>query len=287
LKRYRFVPPGDWPPNKTFPTVLMVPPNVFKNDMITDDGEMHERHASYDLQFAGFLVFQVETRLAPPGSLPDQQSGDSGYAPEQTDDLKRQILAAINDSQCDGEIFLVGGSAGGTLALWCALDAASTVTGWDETARAHIKAVVSLSGPSQFCDWTNPGNIPPDALTDFEHDLENYVHLPYSTEPPCDPNCDLEAVNCPLDEASPAWLVSHGATSNPPAFMLYATDGDPVPNAQAGDMFQALMDQYGTTFDVQLWIILISTPVHTTMHSSIGPRKTMPWVAMVSAFTKK
>src|SRR6267378_4067555 len=36
LKRYRFVPPGAWPPNKKFPTVLMVPPNVFKNDHIID-----------------------------------------------------------------------------------------------------------------------------------------------------------------------------------------------------------------------------------------------------------
>jgi acetyl esterase/lipase len=143
LKRYRFVPPGAWPPNKTFPTVLMVPPNIFKNDHIIDDGEPHERHASYNLQFAGFLVFQVETRLAPPGNLPGQAPGDLGYAPEQTDDLKRQILAAINDPQCNGNIYLVGGSSGGTLALWCALDPATgAVTGWDETARSHIKAVV-------------------------------------------------------------------------------------------------------------------------------------------------
>ena len=243
LKRYRFVPPGTWPPNKTFPTVLMVPPNVFKNDMITDDGEMHERHASYDLQQAGFLVFQVDTRLAPPGHLPEQQPDDYGYAPEQTNDLKRQILAALNDSQCDGDIFLVGGSAGGTLSLWCALDPASTVSGWDETARAHIKAVVSLSGPAKFCDWN--GSVP---LTEFENDLDNYVHLPDQTN--CDPDCSYIGTSCLLDYASPAWLVSNGATSNPPGFMLYATTGDPVPNEQATDMWMALMDQYGTTFDV-------------------------------------
>ena len=118
LKRYRFVPPGAWPENKKFPTVLMVPPNVFKLDSITDDGELHERRASYDLMFASFLVFQVETRLAPPGKLPGQLPSDPGTAPEQTDDLKRQILAAINDRQCNGNIYLVGGSAGGTLALW-------------------------------------------------------------------------------------------------------------------------------------------------------------------------
>jgi acetyl esterase/lipase len=159
LKRYRFQPPQG-PGSLTPPwrTVLMVPPNIFKNDMITDDGEIHERHASYDLQQAGFLIFQVETRLAPPGHLLNQL--EKGYAPEQTDDLKRQILAAINDSQCNGNIYLVGGSSGGTLALWCALDPATgAVSGWNEAARAHIKAVVSLSGPSQLCDWSNPGNV--------------------------------------------------------------------------------------------------------------------------------
>jgi pimeloyl-ACP methyl ester carboxylesterase len=170
----------------------------------------------------------------------------------QTDDLKRQILSALADPDCNGNIYLVGGSAGGSLALWCALDPASTVSGWGETARSHIKAVVSLSGPSLFCDWSNPGGIPDDGLSDFEHDLQNYVHMPYSLQP-CDPACDFGVVNCPLDPASPAWLVTHGATSNPPAFMLYATDGDPVPNSQAFDMFQALTNHYGAGFDVHKW----------------------------------
>ena len=209
--------------------------------MITDDGEFHERHASYNLQFAGFLVFQVETRVAPPGRLENQL--ERGYAPEQTDDLKRQILAAINDPQCNGNIYLVGGSAGGTLALWCALDPASTVSGWDETARSHIKAVVSLSGPTQFCDWN--GSVP---LTEFENDLDNYVGLPDQTD--CDHDPDQK-----LNHASPAWLVSHGATSNPPPIRLYSSTGDPVPWEQAEDMYQALKTQYGPTFDVQRWIM--------------------------------
>jgi hypothetical protein len=36
---------------------------------------------------------------------------------------------------------------------------------------------------------------------------------------------------------------------------LYATEGDPVPWGQAEDMFQALITQYGMTFDVQRWIM--------------------------------
>ena len=137
LQRFRFVPPGAWPQNKTFPTVLMLPPDIFKLES-ADDGVPTEKQASYDLQFAGFLVFQVDHRLAPPGALGHQLPTDKGYAPEQTDDLKRQILAALADPQCNGNIYLVGGSAGGTLVLWCALDPLPTVSGWDETARSHL-----------------------------------------------------------------------------------------------------------------------------------------------------
>jgi pimeloyl-ACP methyl ester carboxylesterase len=173
---------------------------------------------------------------------------DKGYAPEQTDDIKRQILAALADPQCNGSIYLVGGSAGGSLVLWCALDPASTVSGWDETARSHIKGVVSFSGPTDFCDWSNPGGIPPNKLTDFENDLDNYVNLLPQTDCDHDPNGNLE-------HASPQWLVTNGATSNPPPIRLYATQGDPVPNSQGTDMFQALKTQYGNSFDVVLWIM--------------------------------
>ena len=242
LHRFRFVPPTPYGP--TYPTVLMLPPDVFKLEY-GDRGNPTEQQASYDLQQAGFLVFQVDHRLAPPGALDGQvYSVDStGRFPDQTDDLKRQIMAALADSQCNGNIYLVGGSAGGTLVLWVMLDSSATFPnfGWNETARAHIKAVVSLSGPTQFCDWSNPGGIPPNALTSFENDLDNYVNLQPQTN--CDPDCDWSG-NCALDQASPAWLVSHGATSSPPPVMLYATTGDPVPYSQADDMKTALSMQF-------------------------------------------
>ena len=218
----------------------MLPPDIFKLEY-GDRGNPTEQQASYDLQQAGFLVFQVDHRLAPPGALDGQAPrsvNDNGGFPDQTDDLKRQIMAALADSQCNGNIYLVGGSAGGTLVLWVMLDSSATFPncGWNETARAHIKAVVSLSGPTQFCDWSNPGNIPQDALTRFENDLDNYVNLLPQTDCAHDPDHNL-------DHASPAWLVANGATSSPPV-MLYATLGDPVPYAQAQDMKTAL----STTF---------------------------------------
>ena len=96
LHRYRFVPPTPYGP--TYPTVLMLPPDIFKLEY-GDSGVPTERQATYDLQQAGFLVFQVDHRLAPPGALTGQiYSVTSGRFPQQTDDIKRQIMAALADS---------------------------------------------------------------------------------------------------------------------------------------------------------------------------------------------
>ena len=48
-----------------------------------------------------------------------------GQHPQQTDDVKQQILAALDDNDCNGKIFLIGGSSGGCHALWVALDPTS------------------------------------------------------------------------------------------------------------------------------------------------------------------
>jgi hypothetical protein len=61
LRRFRFVPPGAGP-NNQFPTVLMFPPDVFHLEY-GDHGVPSERWATHDLQWAGFLVFQVNHRL--------------------------------------------------------------------------------------------------------------------------------------------------------------------------------------------------------------------------------
>jgi len=114
---------------------------------------------------------------------------------------------------------------------------AALVTGWNDTARSKIKAVVSLSGPTDFCDWNNPGHIPQDQLTKDEDDFDNYVNLPPQTDCDYDPNQNLA-------HASPQWLLTNGATSSPPPVMLYATQGDPVPYSQALDMYNALRSQF-------------------------------------------
>lgn len=201
----------------------MFPPDVFHLEY-GDHGNPSERVATRDLQYAGFLVFQVDHRLAPPNHLPGQHT--TGIAPAQTDDAKRQILAALADPQCNGSIYLVGGSAGGCLALWCALDSASTVPGWDKNALLHIKAVVSFSGPANLDDWSHP-DLPD--YEGFEKPVDNYVGLVWP-----------DHTHGPLLAASPVNLITTGAaTSSPPVFLV-GTQYDTVSHTQQDDMVNAL-----------------------------------------------
>jgi len=144
MHRYRFRPSGIGP----WPTVLMLAPALYRNGY--DDGTPEERVATKDLTNAGFLVFQIEHRLAPAGLLAGQiphntslQGILSGRPPQQTDDVKQQILAALAETEdCNGKIFLIGGSSGGGHALWVALDPASgNVPEWNADVVAKIKGV--------------------------------------------------------------------------------------------------------------------------------------------------
>ncbi len=204
----------------------MLPADVYYLGF-SDNGSPAERVASHDLQYAGFLVFQVNHRLAPPGHLTGQHT--SGIAPAQTDDLKRQILAALADPQCNGIIYLVGGSAGGTLALWCALDATSSVTGWDNNARLHIKAVVSLSGPTNLDDWSHP-DLSDDDYVQFETRVDKYVGLVYP-----------DHTHGPLLAASPWNLIETGLATSSPPVRLYGSQYDTVSHTQQDDMKSALL----------------------------------------------
>jgi len=98
-----------------------------------------------------------------------------------------------------------------------------------------------MSGPTDFCDWNDPGGIPQEALIRFEMDLDNYVNLPFPTDCDHDPGQKL-------NRASPYWLVTNGATSNPPPIILYSTTGDRVPNTQATDMLNALRSQFPSLY---------------------------------------
>ncbi len=106
LRRLRFTPiTATWGPGP-YPTVISIHPGEFRDN--DDHGELHQRYATTDLTNAGFLVFQIEYRLAPPNLLQGQHPHDpssegiaSGRPPQQTNDVKQEILAALADPLCN------------------------------------------------------------------------------------------------------------------------------------------------------------------------------------------
>ena len=224
----KFKPPG----TGQWPTVLMLPPAVFKNGYAT--GTPKERVATRDLVDAGFLVFQIEHRLAPDGLLEGQHQHDtspegiaSGRPPQQTDDVKQQILAALADPDCNGTIFLIGGSSGGCHALWVALDPTSgNIADWNSDVVAKIKGVVSLSGVTDLGSREHDAD---EDINEFIIGIENYTNTALLL--------GMEAYN--IQEAvSPITLVANAA--HIPPVLLYATEDDSVPHQQAENMRTAL-----------------------------------------------
>ena len=157
-----------------------------------------------DLANAGFIAFAIEYRLAPTGALPGQTS--LGHFPDGSDDVRLAVLAARADGRCNGQVGVVGGSAGGYFA---ALTAGTGTLGED-----RIDVGVSLSGAYDLSDFSPDPNIA--AFIDL---ATNYVGV--STD-------DVDA----LRAASPAYLVD-AATA--PLFMVRTVE-DPMPYSQLGDM---------------------------------------------------
>lgn len=152
-----------------------------------------------DLAAAGFLALSVEYRLAPQGSLPGQVS--DGRFLDQSDDVKLAVLAARIDPRSNGQVGLVGGSAGGYQA---AFTAATGTVGQD-----RIDVGVSLSGLYDCSDFSDdPG------IGAFTANVTNYVGVA-STE------------TAALRAASPAYL----ADSKTAPLFLINSSSDPMPLA--------------------------------------------------------
>jgi acetyl esterase/lipase len=178
-------------------------------------GNFFNTETDQDLVCAGFCVFDIEYRLAPPGQIPGQ-GADPGRYPEQTDDVATAIRAARNPApgsvafgRVNGKVGAVGGSAGAAHAAYCA---AAPTLGGDQ-----LDAAVLLSGAYDFHD---AASLLDTRCGTFGEDVRNYVGC--SPGPTCDSDGGL------LDLASP---YRRFTSSSSPVYIV-ASNLDPMPPNQ-------------------------------------------------------
>ncbi len=113
-----------------------------------------ETGVAQDLSLHGFMGVAIEYRLTPPHfemntpahPFPGQDDiQDDGYFPEQTDDVRDAIVHYRNDPRSNGQVVVIGGSAGGAHSLYLA---ATGTPGYD----MPDLAVLLSGGASNLAD---------------------------------------------------------------------------------------------------------------------------------------
>jgi acetyl esterase/lipase len=187
------------------PAVLVLHTGGFKT------GNAGPANVTQDLARAGFLGLAVEYRLAPPHGpmnsprhpFPGQDQVrpvDDGHYPEQTDDVQMAIRTARADPRCDGRVYCLGGSAGGSHALYMA---ATGAAGRDRPDLVvGCSGVYNMSDPSfigQECD--DPVTCPHSACTNYLGIPDNYPDFTiadFAALKAASPDTYLTSNTCPI-----------------------------------------------------------------------------------------
>lgn len=140
---------------------------------------MTEKLVAQDLADNGYYVFVASYRLAPCGQIEGQpchiNDATTGRPPQQTNGVKAEIRAIRADSRFNGKIGVVGGSGGGSHALFSVLDTSTSST-WNPSLRPDC--AVGLSGAYDLSDRT-PEDYGPhhdSPVGTFAYDATNYVN---------------------------------------------------------------------------------------------------------------
>ena len=133
-----------------------------------------------DVSQYGFMGVAIEYRLAPPHTEMDTPAHpfpgqndihDDGYYPEQTDDVRDAIVHYRNDPRSNGQVVVIGGSAGGSHALYLAT---TGIPGYDMPNLAVMLScgVPNLADPNLYAlDCIEDEVCPHEAAA-------NYLHIP-------------------------------------------------------------------------------------------------------------
>lgn len=236
LLKWRIFQPNDG--KGRWPVVLVIHGGGFKAGSYFGE---HIDTCAQDMADAGYYALVVNYRLAPCGYIPGQEDHSdplSGRPVEQTNDIKALVRAARADTHCyNGQVVAVGGSGGGSHALWVTLDKTAS-DGWPNWhASDRLEAAVGLSGAYDYSDRTPESYMD---LTTFRNDVENYTNT-----------CKREDPTGPIDEKrfSPVTKV----TSDAPPIYIINTEEDTQPWHQIVDM-QCALENAGLT-NFKAWTI--------------------------------
>ena len=189
-----------------------------------------------DLKNAGYYALAATYRLAPCGVIKGQHCHDdtsdgtaSGRPLQQIDDVKRLVKAARTNSHYNGKLGIIGGSCGGTHAIWVTLDEATTQGGIDWDASDRPDCAVSLSGAYDFAQRIEEGYVG-NVVGKFVKYVENYTNS-------CDPSVQRS-------QYSPISLVTYSDIK--PIFLINSEE-DSMPWHQILYMQCALQSQNVST----------------------------------------
>ena len=153
---------------------IVIHPGGYKSGTMTTS-------VAQDLSKYGFMGVAIEYRLAPPHGpmnsprhpTPGQNDiNDDGYYPEQTDDVRDAIVHYRNDPRSNGQVVVIGGSAGGSHSLYLA---GQGTPGYD----MPDLAVLLSCGVSNLADpnlWALDDCI--DSMTCPHESVANYLNIP-------------------------------------------------------------------------------------------------------------
>ena len=143
-------------------------------------GGLMQTDVAQELSQYGFMGVAIEYRLAPPHDemnspahpFPGQNDiRDDGHYPEQTDDVRDAIIHYRNDPRSNGEVVVIGGSAGGSHSLYLA---GTGTPGYDMPDLAVLLScgVSNLADPNQYALQCVPDETCPHSA------IANYLNIP-------------------------------------------------------------------------------------------------------------
>jgi len=206
---------------KKHPAIVMLAGGRFKNPKSVPSIAIN------DLVAAGYAVFAAEYRLAPPRQLAGQTS--NGRYPDQTNDVHLAVRSARHHSRANGQVAIVGGSAGASHAIFVG------ATGTAGEDRADV--VVALSPVTDMADPESAQH------GSWYRDVTNYVG-----------STDLAA----LTNASP---VHYFTATSAPTFVI-CSDHEVMPIGQYNSIvnlagswsnFQSLLRSNSTLHSFLYW----------------------------------